>query len=91
LYAQAVYQFLPRWRAGYRYDTLRADAVGPAFAGATLDAQGRSPRRNSLMAEFNPTEFSRVRLQYNRDESGAQDDDQVIAQYIVLLGADHAH
>lgn len=90
-YAQVVYQFLPRWRAGYRYDTLRADAVDPAFAGGTLDARGHTPRRNSVMAEFNPTEFSRLRLQYNRDESAAQDDDQIIAQYIVLLGADHAH
>lgn len=88
---QAIYQFMPRWRVGYRYDTLHADAVDPAFAGTTLDRMGRTPCRNSVMAEFNPSEFSRLRLQYNRDESGLRDDDQIIAQYIISLGAHGAH
>lgn len=90
-YAQAVYQFMPRWRAGYRFDALHADSLAPAFAGTTLDTRGRSPQRNSLMVDFNPTEFSRLRLQYNRDESGLRDDDQIIAQYIISLGAHGAH
>lgn len=91
-YAQAVYRFMPRWRMGLRYDRLSASAVGGALAGTVLDNRGHDPQRASAMLDFSGSEFSRLRLQYNRDESRANvGDNQWILQYIVSLGAHGAH
>lgn len=90
-YTQAVYQFVPRWRAGLRYDRLDAVNTGDAVAGSVLDRLGHTPRRWSLMADYAPSEFSRVRLQYNRDRSRAVADNQWYLQYIMSLGAHGAH
>ena len=43
------------------------------------------------MLEWLPSEFSRPRLQYNRDKSSADADDQVFLQYTHSLGAHGAH
>ena len=91
-YAQAVYQFMPRWRAGLRTDRLKADAVGAALAGTVLDNQGHDPKRTSAMVDFSNSEFSRLRFQVNRDESRVnQKDTQWYLQYIMSLGAHGAH
>lgn len=90
-YVQGVYQFRPRWRAGLRYAELDAEAPGPAFAGTALDPQGLTPRTYSAMLDWSNSEFSRIRLQYSRDESGVDDDDQWTVQYIMSLGAHGGH
>lgn len=90
-YSQVIYQFMPRWRMGVRYDLLDADDPGPAFAGTVLDTLGYTPQRTSLMLDFSNSEFSRLRLQYNRDESQPVRDDQVFLQYIMSIGAHGAH
>ena len=91
-YAQAVYQFMPRWRMGLRYDRLNASAVDVALAGTALDNRGHDPQRASAMLDFSGSEFSRLRLQYNRDESRSNaGDNQWILQYIMNLGAHGAH
>ncbi len=90
-YTQAIYQFMPRWRAGVRYDRLSVDDPGPAFAGTVLDTLGHTPQRTSLMLDFSNSEFSRLRLQYNRDESQPVTDDQLFLQYIMSIGAHGAH
>jgi hypothetical protein len=93
-YAQGIYQFMPRWRAGLRYDRLKADnelaTPDPAFD--TL-ADGDAAQRWSAMVDFSNSEFSRVRVQYNRDESrpGIDADDQFLVQYVMSLGAHPAH
>lgn len=85
-YLQSVYQFMPRWRVGLR--TERLDS-GPA--GLLTDVAYR-PRKNSLMLDFNPSEFSRVRLQLARDQSRrGQTDNQLFLQYQMSLGAHGAH
>lgn len=90
-YAQAVYQFMPRWRAGLRYDALKADAV-PGLETTVLDPAGHKPKRESVMVDFSNSEFSRVRLQYNRDESRADAiDNQLFVQYTMSIGAHGAH
>jgi hypothetical protein len=98
-YAQGVYQFVPRWRVGYRYDRLDSGAAGlglvasGALAASDFPVLARySPNRNTLMLDWTPSEFSRVRLQLARDESrlGATDN-QVMLQYIMSLGAHGAH
>jgi hypothetical protein len=90
-YVQGVYQFVPRWRLGYRYDQVSAGDVAPIFAGTTLDNQGQTPRRNTLMVDFSNSEFSRLRLQYTRDETQPEVDNQWFMQYIMSLGAHGAH
>ncbi|MEK9134188.1 MAG: hypothetical protein AAB333_04950 [Pseudomonadota bacterium] len=91
-YAQAVYQFMPRWRVGLRYDQLKANAVAAALAGTVLDKQGHDPKRASVMVDFSNSEFSRLRFQVNNDESRVnQKDTQWYLQYIMSLGAHGAH
>lgn len=93
-YAQAVYQFRPAWRVGLRLDRLSADNRGSddaVLAEAGLDDEGHAPRRASLMIDYSRSEFSRIRLQYNRDESTPERDRQLYLQYIMSLGAHGAH
>ncbi len=49
------------------------------------------PYRWSAMLDWTPTEFSRVRLQYNRDNSTDDTDHQLFLQYIMSFGAHGAH
>jgi hypothetical protein len=99
-YAQAVYQFMPRWRLGYRYDTARSgtptigvvtNGLGPTAADFPALAS-HNPTRNTGMIDWSPSEFSRLRLQYAADKSRAGvTDHQIILQYIHSLGAHGAH
>jgi hypothetical protein len=93
-YAQAVYQFMPRWRVGYRYDRLNHGAVSSDLTPvqAPLLLTDYNPTRNSVMLDWSPTEFSRLRLQLAQDKSRAgATDNQVLLQYIFSLGAHGAH
>lgn len=98
-YAQGVYQFMPRWRVGYRHDRLDSGSVqlGLVNSGALTAADfpvftPYSPTRNTLMLDFSPSEFSRLRLQVANEQSqpGAGDK-QLFLQYIMSLGAHGAH
>jgi hypothetical protein len=93
-YAQGVYQFLPRWRAGLRYDRLSHGTVdlGSIAAGNLPILADYDPTRTSLMFDYNPSEFSRFRLQFARDNSRKDfGDNQIMLQYIMSLGAHGAH
>jgi hypothetical protein len=98
-YAQGVYQFMPMWRVGYRYDRLNSGTVkfGLVDTGRLTAADfpiftPYNATRNTLMFDFTPSEFSRLRLQFASDKSrlGATDN-QMFLQYIVSLGAHGAH
>ncbi len=103
-YLQGIYQFMPRWRVGLRYDWLDSNnavtivSIDPGLMPAdVLDDVGLTdgldnPERWSLMADYTPSEFSRLRLQYNHDNSRVgPTDHQVTLQYIMSLGAHGAH
>ncbi|MDP2833019.1 MAG: TonB-dependent receptor [Pseudomonadota bacterium] len=92
-YAQGVYQFLPRWRAGLRYDRLNSGSLDFATNNAALLPAAYSPNKWSLMADWSPSEFSRFRLQLARDHAmmGNPDDQQITVQYIHSLGAHGGH
>lgn len=90
-YINAVYKFRPRWRAGLRYSWLDAGNPGTAFDGSALDPLGMSPEIWSFMVDWSRSEFSRLRLQYNRDESDVHAVDRIYLQYIFSLGAHGAH
>ena len=96
-YLQGVYQFMPRWRVGLRYDQLSAsNTVANPAPGTTLETladNSRDPRRYSVMTDFSNSEFSRVRLQYNRDQSrpNSVTDNQILVQFIFSMGSHPAH
>lgn len=91
-YAQGVYQFMPRWRAGYRYDLLDPGSQDFGINNATLPRPDYRPSRHSLMVDYSPSEFSRLRLQYTKDRANpAQDENQWYVQYIFSLGTHGAH
>jgi len=90
-YLQAVYQPIPRWRIGLRYDLLSSDNPGPDYAGTPLMPAGSDPYRYSLMADWSNSEFSRLRLQYTYDRAGFDGDSQWGLQYIYSIGAHGAH
>lgn len=94
LYAQSVYRFLPRWRAGLRYDRLWSNnrSDDPALlAEAGLADTDSALQRYSVMLDFSPSEFSRLRLQYVRSDIAGETGDAVFLQYIMSLGAHGAH
>jgi hypothetical protein len=95
-YLQAVYQFMPRWRVGYRYDRLDhgtvTNALGLTAQDAPLLLTDYNPTRHTAMVDWSLTEFSRFRLQYALDKSRAEmADNQLVLQYILSLGAHGAH
>jgi len=72
--------------------------AGPSYSAADiLNASnyadsGYEPHKNSLMLDYSPSEFSRLRLQFARD-SAREDatDHQIFLQYQTSLGAHGAH
>jgi len=90
-YAEAVYQPFQRWRFGGRIDGLSSDDPGPLFDGTLLAPAASDPVRYSLMADWSNSEFSRLRLQFTRDEAGIESDYQWGLQYIYSIGAHGAH
>ncbi len=94
-YLQGVYQFMPHWRAGLRYDKLyrnNADWQGADIGTVVAELADYDPHRTTAMLDFSPSEFSRFRLQYAYDQSMQNvTDHQITLQYILTLGAHGAH
>ena len=87
LYSQLAYGFTQRWVAGLRGDWVSGDR------GSFRPDPDRADRfRVSPDLTFYPTEFSKLRLQYNFDHGQlAGDDSSVWLQAEFLLGAHAAH
>ncbi len=93
-YIQSVYQFMPMWRAGLRYDQLDSGnaRIGALLAPSVIGNYGYTPARKTLMVDYSPSEFSRLRLQIARDNSRQNlPDNQIFLQYTMSLGAHGAH
>jgi hypothetical protein len=99
-YLQGVYQFTPRWRAGLRYDALDSGTPEIALVDAgVLPVEAfpallaGDPTRTTVMLDWNPSEFSRWRLQYAWDEArdDGDGDEQLVLQYLFGIGAHGAH
>ena len=93
-YLQSVYQFIPRWRVGARYDRLDPGVaqIGASNAGNVISDYAFKPSRTSLMLDYSPSEFSRLRVQVANDHSRqGLKDNQFFVQYIMSLGAHGAH
>ncbi|MCM2289733.1 MAG: TonB-dependent receptor [Sulfuritalea sp.] len=95
-YLQGVWQFMPRWRLGYRYDKLDSGtaSLGPTLVAADLPQLAAwKPQRNTVMLDYASSEFARLRLQFARDNSRGPGptDNQLWLQYVMSIGAHGAH
>ncbi|MBN1534180.1 MAG: hypothetical protein JXA20_16025 [Spirochaetes bacterium] len=97
LYVQLTAKLAKQWRCGARYDLLQVNRVRSNHM--IRDVPDNLPRY-SAMAEYNPTEFSRLRLQYNCDLSRYRERagfyrrniaHEVILQVNLAIGAHGAH
>jgi hypothetical protein len=92
LYVQGVYGFAPRWQVGLRYDVLgRTNEVTDGVS----ESYPSSDRWTSVLT-WTPTEFSRLRMQYTRNDiwttTGSHEKfDSVWLQFLMSLGAHGAH
>jgi cytoskeletal protein RodZ len=92
LYSQLVWGFKKGWVAG-----LRGDYVHMQESAFTDDDTRQSRSRISANLTWYPTEFSKIRLQYNHDfleENdflASRDADSVFLQFEFILGAHGAH
>ena len=89
-YLQGAWQFRQGWRIGARLDEVSSNN-GALFGGTILEDPGWAPRRGSLMLDWSPSEFSRLRLQYTDDRVLEDSDQQLFLQYLMSLGAHGAH
>jgi hypothetical protein len=80
-YTQAIYQFMRGWRVGVRTERLDNGGI-----------EAWTPRKNSVMLDWGPSEFSRIRLQFAQDRARPGPvDNQLSLQYQMSLGAHGAH
>ncbi len=91
-YAQSVYQFMPRWRAGLRYEQLDSGSRNFGANAANLAVDSYRPKKATVMLDYSWSEFSRMRLQYAQDKSmRGLTDNQWTLQYVMSLGTHGAH
>ncbi len=98
-YSQVLYGFRKGWVAGFRVDYVSGDTADYEKMGLTLDGVplGRDELRNerwrlSPNLTWYPSEFSKIRLQYNYDDRrDVGCDHSVWLQFEFLLGAHAAH
>jgi hypothetical protein len=96
-YTQVAAKLNQLWRIGVRYDLLIQNDV--VIRSMDQHMPSNLPRY-SAMIEYNPTEFSRLRIQFDRDESryiqssgglSRQPYTQIILQANLMIGAHGAH
>ena len=86
-YTQVLWGFRRGWVAG-----LRGDYVTEEPADIPPDSGLATQWRASTNLTWYPTEFSKLRLQYNHDDiQGTGGEDSVWLQFEFLLGAHAAH
>jgi hypothetical protein len=92
LYSQVAYGFRKGWVAALRGDYVFPEKPGLYEAIVGPDPDRASRWRISPNLTWYPSEFSKIRLQYNYDHrNGIGDDHSVWAQFEFLLGTHAAH
>jgi len=99
-YVYAEYRLSKQWRPGVRFDYFQLQSepllVTNPFTGlpaSTLNATGHRTDNRTWTAYLTwfPSEFQRLRLQYNRSDRGnAQDANEFFLQWTAFLGS-HSH
>ena len=90
-YLQGVYQFMPQWQAGLRYEQMALGDTPTMLRGSSLDTTGYRPKSTSVMIDWNNSEFSRLRLQLTEDQASPDNNTLIILQYTAAFGAHGAH
>lgn len=109
-YVQGIYKLNRNFRVGARYAQLSPpDIPACVLHGDHCEHDLVTPNLDdsvayAVMADWSNSEFSRIRLQYNREEVHkfvhgpdpdavlfVEQDDQILVQYIMSLGAHAAH
>ena len=98
LYSQLLWGFARPWVAGVRYDRARGERTDVALpdGGYSTSADSLRDSRQGVSAvlSYYPSEFSKLRLQYNYDRAeflSAADAHSAIVQFEILFGAHGAH
>lgn len=92
LYTQLLYGFVPSWAAGLRYEYASGDR--PSVGGRENDSLRDNRHRLSPLLVWQPSEYSRFRLQYNFDEADHLPSGEAHSVWVgaeVLYGAHPAH
>ena len=91
LYLQGTWGFTRRWVAGLRFDWFEGDES--PYTDRALDPLRDRRERWSTNLSFFPSEFSKLRLQYNWDDSEFFDADgsSLVLQFEYLYGAHGGH
>jgi hypothetical protein len=92
-YSQVVWRFAQRWRAGVQYNLINKNDVKEN--GVKINLSNNLPAYYAML-EYNPTEFSRIRLQVGHNRAFFQDGsrktvNEVILQFNFAIGAHGAH
>jgi hypothetical protein len=91
-YLQGVYQPIRYWRVGVRAEQVSPGSPEYGANEAALRNFDYHPHKSSLMIDYSPSEFSRVRLQFARDRAHeGLPDNELLLQYLMSLGAHGAH
>ncbi len=91
VYVETLYGFTPGWVAGLRYDGVRGD-MRKAVDRDSQSLALTNRTRISPNLTYYPSEFSKLRLQYNYDDrSGFGKDHSVWLQWEFSLGPHGAH
>ncbi len=93
-YSELVYQYDKNWRTGVRYSAITKNDITPIPEDGPLQDDMYV---TSAMLEYNPSEFSRLRLQYNHnsslysEEGEKNNKNEVVLQFTYAIGAHGAH
>ncbi|MEY3220897.1 MAG: hypothetical protein RIT27_2254 [Pseudomonadota bacterium] len=90
-YFQTIYQFLPRWRIGMRYDWVQSSYTDNGLPRQCCVIGTETGQRASIMLDWSNHKHYRFRLQFNRDRSYSEPDNQLFLQYIYSFGSHAAH
>ncbi len=93
-YSELVYQYDKNWRTGVRYSAITQNDI---TANGTPKEIADDMYVTSAMLEYNPSEFSRLRLQYNynsslySEEGEKNNKNEIVLQFNYAIGAHGAH
>ena len=93
-YTELVYQYDKNWRAGLRYSAMNKNDI---IVNSVKKDEPDDMYVGSAMLEYNASEYSRIRLQYNHDSSLYDEEghknnkDEIVLQFNYAIGAHGAH
>lgn len=93
IYSELVYRFSRLWRTAFRFDLLNRNRV---YSDGIESVLPENMKRYSFMIDYSPTEFSRIRLQYNYNDYLFSDGEvnkfgELNLQLNISIGAHGAH